>query len=323
MPFFLSEYQVECLPHHINIKRIHRKLTKYENKVFVVWGYQSSPTLEPYAEKYQIPLYRLEDGFIRSVGLGSLRNPPFSLCLDKTGMYFDARRPSDLEVILNEYDFQANPTIIKRANACLKLINEHQISKYNHVQTQDIHNVYGKKTKKRVLVVGQVEDDQSIQKGCAKPITNNDLVRMAFQENQDAEIIYKPHPDVLVGKREKYSDPNDVKDIAKVIEVPLSLNDACKTIDHVYTITSLSGFEALLKGIKVTTVGAPFYSGWGLTDDRQPVPRRMRSLSLLELLAGAYLLYPRYANPETGEPLDLEDVLQLIIDQKDDDSISV
>ena len=90
-----------------------------------------------------------------------------------------------------------------------------------------------------------------------------------------------------------------------------------------HTITSLSGFEALLKGIKVTTVGAPFYSGWGLTDDRQPVPRRMRSLSLLELLAGAYLLYPRYANPETGEPLDLEDVLQLIIDQKDDDSISV
>ncbi|WP_299497043.1 hypothetical protein [uncultured Shewanella sp.] len=52
------------------------------------------------------------------------------------------------------------------------------------------------------------------------------------------------------------------------------------SIDEVYTISSLSGFEALLRGLKVTTMACPFYSGWGLTNDLQPNARRNRKLTI-------------------------------------------
>ena len=65
-------------------------------------------------------------------------------------------------------------------------------------------------------------------------------------------------------------------------------------------MTSLAGFEALLRGKPVTTYGQPFYAGWGLTEDLCPVPRRTRRRSLDELVAGALILYPRYLDPVTG-----------------------
>jgi capsular polysaccharide export protein len=65
--------------------------------------------------------------------------------------------------------------------------------------------------------------------------------------------------------------------------------------------TSLIGFEALMRGKAVTTIGRPFYAGWGLTDDVDPPPRA-RSLTLDELLAAALILYPSYVDPETGLP---------------------
>ena len=36
-------------------------------------------------------------------------------------------------------------------------------------------------------------------------------------------------------------------------------------VDEVHTLTSLTGFEALLRGIEVHAYGGPFYAGWGLT----------------------------------------------------------
>jgi hypothetical protein len=65
------------------------------------------------------------------------------------------------------------------------------------------------------------------------------------------------------------------------------------------TLTSLSGFDALLRGKPVTTYGLPFYAGWGLTTDKAVFPasclaRRTRQLRLDELVAGALLRYPVY-----------------------------
>ena len=74
-------------------------------------------------------------------------------------------------------------------------------------------------------------------------------------------------------------------------------------VDGLHVMTSLAGFEALLRGKDVTTHGVPFYAGWGLTRDLGPVPaRRGRTRSLDELIAAALLLYPRYLDPATGLP---------------------
>jgi len=45
--------------------------------------------------------------------------------------------------------------------------------------------------------------------------------------------------------------------------------------------------------------GQPFYAGWGLTEDREPVARRSRRLSLDELVAGVLILYPTYVSRST------------------------
>ncbi len=64
-------------------------------------------------------------------------------------------------------------------------------------------------------------------------------------------------------------------------------------------MTSLTGFEALLRGRPVTCYGQPFYSGWGLTRDLHPPnERRQRRLVLDELVAGALIDYPLYLNRE-------------------------
>jgi capsular polysaccharide export protein len=65
-------------------------------------------------------------------------------------------------------------------------------------------------------------------------------------------------------------------------------------VDDVHVMTSLAGFEALLRGKKVFCYGLPFYAGWGLTSDAVPHPRRTRRLTLDELVAGALIEYPLY-----------------------------
>ena len=283
---------------------------------FLVWGKHSSPGLSAFARKVGAAVLRVEDGFIRSVGLGANKIPPYSLCIDSRGIYFDATVPSDLEIILQNYDFTSQPELLAEARKLIDLMNANGISKYNFAYPQHRNGPYGLKKRKRVLVIGQVEDDASIKFGAATPISNNELVRLARSENPEAEIIYKIHPDVLAGKRERFSDPADVADICRIFSEPLSLHDAFFEVDHVYSITSLAGFEALLRGISVTTVGMPFYSGWGLTDDRQRCERRTRKLSIEEIFAGAYLLYAKYFDPATGAAISPREVIERIIAER-------
>jgi len=136
---------------------------------------------------------------------------------------------------------------------------------------------------------------------------------IAVLENPDAQVIYKPHPDVMNGHRAMASNPDDVRHICHVLDQDIPLAQAFETIDHVYTITSQAGFEALMRGIPVTTLGCPFYSGWGLTDDRQPTERRQRKLSLEEVFAGAYILYPKYFDPIYKVPLTPEEAVDRLV----------
>jgi len=87
-------------------------------------------------------------------------------------------------------------------------------------------------------------------------------------------------------------------------------------IDEVHTLTSLTGFEALLRNISVSVWGQPFYAGWGLTIDHAPqLPRRGRNLLIEELVAGTLILYPRYIDPLTGLPCTPEVLLDRLADK--------
>ena len=152
----------------------------------------------------------------------------------------------------------------------------------------------------------------SIVKGCETHIENHDLIKIAFHENPEAQIIYKPHPETIHGARASGFIAQEIRDIAQVLEQDIALADAFETIDHVYTITSLSGFEALLRGIPVTCLGSPFYAGWGATDDRQPCHRRTAKRNAVEIFAAAYILYPTYYDPHLKKKITFEDALSLL-----------
>ena len=121
---------------------------------------------------------------------------------------------------------------------------------------------------------------------------------------------------MLTDLRPAHSKPDEVRAVAQVLDQDIALADAFETIDHVYTMTSLAGFEALIRGIKVTCLGMPFYAGWGATDDRQSCTRRTARRTPEEIFAAAYLLYAKYYDPLLRKAITFEEALELLHDMK-------
>ncbi len=275
----------------------------------VTWSYRA------FGDPSQLPpnnkVVRLEDGFIRSTGLGSDFNAPASLVADGRGLYFDPSVESDLEHLLNHHD--CSVTEISRIVKLKKLILSAGLSKYNIGERV---STALEADKHIVLVVGQVEDDQSIVKGCERVSTNTALLETVRREMPEAWIIYKPHPDVLSGNRKGFVRASVLAKCANQIELNVSIVDCIEKCDELHTMTSLAGFEALMRGKKVVTHGAPFYSGWGLTVDHQPVARRTRRRTLEELMYLTLIEYPRYLDLVSGEFIKPEDLVKSIVNQR-------
>ena len=65
------------------------------------WGHKTTADkARRYAAEHGLPYIALEDGFMRSLGLGCEGADPLSLVVDRTGIYYDATCPSDLENLL-------------------------------------------------------------------------------------------------------------------------------------------------------------------------------------------------------------------------------
>jgi capsular polysaccharide export protein len=158
--------------------------------------------------------------------------------------------------------------------------------------------------RKIILVPGQVETDASIRHGATSIRTNLAFLRAVRSANPDAYIVYKPHPDVVSGLRAWGKGEEKAHGWCDEVVNDISMHELLGKVDEVHVLTSLTGFEALLRGKAVVTYGQPFYCGWGLTRDLALTPelarRRTRKLSLDELVAGALILYPTYVSRTTG-----------------------
>ena len=248
----------------------------------------------------------VEDGFLRSRGLGADLIHPLSLVLDDTGIYYDATRPSLLENLINASE-DLDDTSRARATALIARIIEARLSKYN-LKAKPLPQL---PKGRRILVPGQVEDDASIKLGTSEVADNLTLLEIARKANPAAVIVYKPHPDVEAGLRPGHV-PN-AAELADVILTKIDPIDAIEAVDEVWTMTSLLGFEALLRGKKVTCLGTPFYAGWGLTDDRaMPIDRRQARVDLAALVHATLIAYPRYRDPVTGLPCPVEVIVDRI-----------
>lgn len=259
----------------------------------LLWGAGPGP------ENASVPVTRVEDGFLRSSGLGATFHRPFSWVLDDQGIYFDPRTPSRLETILETAEF--TPEEMSDAAELLDFLKKHRLTKYNvggHEAGWDRSLAGGRKV---ILVPGQVEADASIKCGSPELKSNGDLLQRVRELEPDAFLIFKAHPDLVAKARHGNVVPSVADHLADLVVTDGNVLDWLDRCDEIHTMTSTTGFEAILRGVPVTTHGIPFYAGWGLSKDRLSCSRRTRKRTVEELVCGAMIRYPRYLNPESGE----------------------
>ena len=263
-----------------------------------------------WASAQNVPLsnqsVRVEDGFLRSKGLGAELTAPLSLVLDDMGIYYDPTRASRLEQLIHIRK-TLRPDQKLRAESLIRSLIENGVSKYNVGSSAPKTLPEGYK----ILVPGQVEDDASILTGTKSISTNVELLSAARAANPQAIILYKPHPDVEAGLRNGLIDKDGLDTLCNEILHDTDPITAINAADEVWTMTSLLGFEALLRGKPVTCLGTPFFAGWGLTNDLGAVPaRRGLNISLETLIHASIIDYPRYFDPITKSPCPPEVVLE-------------
>lgn len=267
----------------------------------VVWG----------SGEARVPVVRMEDGFIRSAGLGVDLTQPQSWVLDDLGLYYDARQPSRLEVMIEQGEFAQD--VLERAERLRYRLVASGTTKYNtgHGRWQRPAG-----QAQVILVPGQVETDASIRYGSPQVKSNLQLLQLVRSVNPNAWLIYKPHPDVVAGVRLEGQHEQQACGYCDEVVTGDDMAHLLSLVDAVHTLTSLTGFEALLRGVDVTCYGQPFYSGWGLTTDINPLARRVRKASLNELVAAALIQYPTYISRVTERFTTVEQVIDEIAEQR-------
>nr|WP_273543316.1 capsular polysaccharide biosynthesis protein [Halomonas profundi] len=306
----LSAHRLHFVP---NVEEA-RALNLTQRDSLLAWGRDAPEGVKELSDETGARRWRIEDGFIRSVGLGAHMVQPLSLVLDGQGIYFDPSEPSDLEALLAAIDCSEEE--LSSARLARHIIVREGLTKYN-VDPRAKPQWAGQ-AREVVFVPGQVEDDASIRYGTSTISTNLGLLQAARKAHPDSYVVYKPHPDVMFAMRQ--GNLADAKQWADYIETKCSVVSCLEHCDVVHTMTSLTGFDALLRGKKVVTYGEPFYAGWGLTEDRvqsgKALNRRQRKLTLDELVVGALLRYPRYWDPVMKGFTTCESVLRQIIAQR-------
>jgi capsular polysaccharide export protein len=282
------------------------RLTEGEAGAVAAWPSRADlPVLEAAFGRDRVS--RIEDGFIRSAGLGAALVQPCSIVLDRRGIYYDPDRPSDLEHLLRHTDF--DDRLLDRAADLIATIRARGTTKYN-LRGLPVRLREGEP---KILIAGQVADDLSIAAG-GGAMDFAAIAATVRAQNPGATIVYKPHPDVVAGlRRGEWRQPGIAANVDLIV-TDGDTNDLLEQVDIVHVRSSLLGFEALLRGKQVFVHGRPFYAGWGLTRDSLAFEQRRRRLTLEQLVAATLILYPLYVDPARGLPCSPEHLLAALAD---------
>lgn len=295
-----------------------RILHKVERQRVCVVGFGRAKTgiyAKKLAEALDAKFYLLEYGLISSMHLPSEKQFNFSLILDDMGIFYDTKTSqSRIEQILLNDDSLGESLNLERAKNAISQIKKHNITKYNN--SPDIE--LDESNKKRILVIDQTANDNSIIYGQCELFSFEDMLKYAL-EQEDAEVIIKVHPETVAGAKngnldvlDKYSELENVT----VIDSQCNVISLIKQVDEVYVMTSGVGLEALLIGKKVRCFGVPFYAGWGVTKDMSPIKNQRRNLSIEEIFIAVFIKYTSYFDPITRHKCALEDCLHYVIENK-------
>lgn len=262
------------------------------------------------------PIALCEDSFLRAATVygdttvPSVYRQSVSLTCDSHGFYFDASRPSDIERLISSIELSDQDRQVARD--IMGGIVSRKISKYNNQPILSNPRI-GSVHKDKILIIDQDNGDLSTFLGSASEHHFNEMLQAAVDENPGCDIIVKTHPDSLVanGKKGYYSKVKENDRVYK-ITYPINPYSIIEAVKKVYVATSTFGFEALMAGKDVSVFGIPWYSGWGITDDRQTCTRRNQKRSLEDLFHAFYIQYTHYANPFTNTPCSIQEAIDAI-----------
>ena len=283
-------------------------------RAIAAWG-KDANAVRSTVNAQGLRLISAEDGFLRSAGLGAALTPSLSFSLDSKGIYYDPSHESDLEDLLQTHD--VSDAELERVAWLKAEIVANNLSKYNLSSGAAIPML--PETQRKILVIGQVADDEAVLKSSSNPARNINEVILARvrAEHPDAFVIYKPHPDVERLGRAGKIEETTLLTLCNAVFSDVPIGAALDAADEVAVFTSLAGFEALIRGKAVRTFGRPFYAGWGLTIDAETFPRRTRVRNIDELLAISLLVYPHYFDPVSQLPCPAEVAILRLMELKD------
>ena len=302
--------------HHIYTPKNIQKASYADH--FIQWGNAKTKSKARLQKKMQMfgkKAFILEDGFIRSLGIGLSGEATLSISLCGDTAYYDAYGVSNFEKSLNSGRiFTLNE--IDKAKKAIQLIIDHKVSKYNNSPYLPIK--IGDPNKKKTLLVDQRLGDQSIASAMADETTFKDMLIDAIRDNPDHDIIIKRHPDAIKGgKGSCFNDDviNFTRNISNVhiIDYDIHPHQLINMSDKIYVVSSGLGIEALFYGKEVYCYGVPFYSNWGITHDKIKLKRRIQKRSIEEIFYVSYIEYARYYSPDNKNICDIEECISYIL----------
>ncbi|MHA3978361.1 capsular polysaccharide export protein, LipB/KpsS family [Halovulum sp. GXIMD14794] len=256
-------------------------------------------------------------GWAGGEGAEKVENACVGYMLDDRSHYFMADYPSRMIRDLNGLGELTLPERRRALNLRDRIV-ELAITKYNHQPRRKLS--LGRRGRRKVLVCDQAGGDASILFGRATPESFTRMLSAAIAEHPEAEIYVKIHPDSIANST-RYKPHFAAEDLAHpnvtVLREEANPIDLLRAVDQVYVCSSQIGFEALLAGRQVTVFGAPFYAGWGLTDDRLTIPHRSRRRSLADLVYAALIRWAIYALPGSDGRVEVEDAVEYLREQRD------
>lgn len=287
------------------------------------------------SKKINLPIVVFEEPFLRSVDLYRNKNTTQynnKYCMPCGFTYanyahYDIRGHGRLESLLTDKFIPLSEMQIKRSRYCIDKIVSNKLSKYNNQQKDFIID----NSDYKILIVDQALGDQSVNLSGCNSDTFKEMLDSAL--NITKNVYIKIHPEQLVGRRKGYFNfniPNNEQVFVSKQNYPTVkiINDYVNPIsllekfDEVWTVSSQLGFEALMLNKKVVCFGTPFYSGYGLTEDKANTNTlKFRKtfnnhLTVEDIFYKTYIEYTTYCNPFNFKDLwQIEDVIDNLIRQ--------
>lgn len=286
-------------------------------KGIVFWGGRSTAKLARRIAWFRrLPYWYLEDGYLRSVGLGKENTLPISIIVDDLGMPVDASKASRLERLIAS---SVDGDIAGLGANIREMLVREKLSKYNNLPHREPK--LERTTRRRILLVDQVLGDVSVPMSGGSPESFARMLRDAVASG--AQCVVRTHPDVMAGFRKGYLTEKAARTPGVILmDDAVSAASILDVVDEIWTVSSQFGLDAMLRGIPVRCYGAPFYSGWRLTEDRlgerssEALHRRLARPSVDHLVAATFSLYPSYRDTVTWQEIDVFGAIEALVAER-------